>query len=77
VLLGFTASWTLGDYERETAAMIRRLKVGVYLTCESQQPQLLEDPETPPAEDQAEPESGGTVQPIKRRGRRANQADVH
>lgn len=42
VLLGFTATWTIGDYEREAAAMIRRLKSGVYLSCQSQQPELAD-----------------------------------
>lgn len=38
-LLAFTATWTLGD-PKEAITMIQRLKLGVYLTFEAQEPQL-------------------------------------
>jgi len=38
-ILAFTATWTLGD-PKEVVAMIHRLKLGVYLTFEVQEPQL-------------------------------------
>ena len=38
-LLQFTTTWTLGD-PKEAITMIQRLKLGVYLTFEAQEPQL-------------------------------------
>lgn len=75
VLLGFTGTWTLGDYEREAVAMIKRLKTGVYITCEQQQPNLIDG--TVPADQQGadvKVDGHGNVESItgrkKKRGQR-------
>lgn len=49
LLLGFTTTWTLGD-EREPIAIIKRLKTGVYITTEAQQPGLADQSDQAPAE---------------------------
>lgn len=81
VLLGFTATWTIGDYEREAAAMIRRLKSGVYLSFEAQEPSLLSGPEHQAVD--AGPNDDGQVdghrypkKTKKKGGRRKPAADV-
>lgn len=71
LLLGFTATWTLKDYEKEAVAMIRRLKTGVYMTCEAQQINMLDT--SVPASQQGTDvsvEKGGTVTSIRSRGRK-------
>lgn len=76
VLLGFTATWTLGDYEKETVAIIKRLKTGVYLTSEAQQPSML-DTSVPSDQQGADVKvnQGGNVESITGRGsRRRNKA---
>lgn len=73
VLLAFTATWTLGDYEREAVAMIKRLKVGVYLTCEQQQPALI-DTSVPGQGSDITVGDGGVVEKVRPRGRRGMRA---
>lgn len=73
-LLLFTATWTLGD-PREVVVMIQRLKQGVYLTFNQQEPKLdLQGDATAEAGSTAEVDRGGNVTSITagggRRGRR-------
>jgi len=78
ILLGFTATWTLGDYEREAVAMIKRLKTGVYLSCEQQQPELIDT--SVPAEQQGadvKVDQGGVVESIRGRGRKKTAETVN
>lgn len=73
MMLGFTATWTLAT-DQEATAMLRRLKLGVYLTCQLQQPGLAMDQDTSvPAEQQGADvnvDKGGVVTNIRGRGRR-------
>lgn len=73
-LLSFTTTWTLGD-PKEAITMIQRLKLGVYLTFEAQEPQLdLAGPADNVVDgevSEAKVDPGGNVVAItKRRGRR-------
>ncbi len=76
VFLEFTATWTLGDYERELVYLIKRLRAGVYLTCEEQAPTL--DLGTVPEQQQGADvavDTSGNVTSIKR-GRRGRKAET-
>lgn len=75
-ILAFTATWTLAD-PKEAVVMIHRLKLGVYLTFEEQEPQLdLSGNQSDVVDGEvintATVEPGGNVTSItsKRRGRR-------
>lgn len=77
LLLGFTATWTLGDYEKEAVAMIRQLKSGVYMTFEAQQMNILDT--SVPADQQGAKVTvagDGTVESVKPQGRRRKIAPV-
>ena len=69
-LLVFTAMWTLGD-PKEATLMIQRLKQGVYLTLEAQEPKLdLQD--AAPGDDagqDAQVDQSGNVTSLRKRGR--------
>lgn len=71
LLMGFTGTWTLGDYEREAIALIKRLKSGVYMSCETQEPQLVEQADLAPEGQgtEADVDKSGNVTNI-RKGRR-------
>ncbi len=74
VLLGFTATWNLGDYERELVQIVKRLKSGVYLSAEPAQMTL--DTSVPPDQQGSEVKTDGqgNVESItrgRRKGRKA------
>lgn len=76
VLLGFTATWNLGDYERELVQLVKRLKAGAYVSCEAQQMTLV-DTTVPASQQGADVKvdgKTGNVESIAGRGRRGRKA---
>jgi hypothetical protein len=71
LLLGFTATWTLGDYQKEAVLLIQRLKSGVYLTCIAQQPALPDTTAPDQGTDVTVAQDGVVESVVPRRGRRA------
>lgn len=67
LFLMILANWVVGDYEKELIEIIKRLKQGVYLISEDQQPELLDTgiPDEQQGAD-AHVDSGGNVESIRK-----------